>query len=211
MDRSLHCKPHRPASRSEMTAELGLLGKEGRARFARDRALPPLNYRKADAATEQQIVQVRLEGGHRSPRLIGDLIAPQSTRRPCAGEVDHAKTFLDSGRKTIPLRDVIASDQISRSPEPFSFAQDKLREGVAIRRAVSLRDAASSAVLVAGPSTWLRTGCAISPGFLALARNDPSTRLRAGLSGQLVEPAPSSVEGSRSSQRHFHSCVWNSG
>ena len=34
---------------------------------------------------------------------------------------------------------VIASDQISRSPEPFGFAQDKLREGVAIRHAVSLR------------------------------------------------------------------------
>ena len=27
---------------------------------------------------------------------------------------------------------VIASDQISRSPEPFGFAQDRLREGVAL-------------------------------------------------------------------------------
>ena len=33
---------------------------------------------------------------------------------------------------------VIASDQTSRSPEPFGFAQDKLREGVAIRPKGSL-------------------------------------------------------------------------
>jgi hypothetical protein len=42
---------------------------------------------------------------------------------------------------------------------PFSFAQDKLREGVAIRHGVSLRGAA--------PSARLGTGCAIPVRFLA--------------------------------------------
>src|SRR3989304_1859615 len=36
---------------------------------------------------------------------------------------------------------------------------------------------------------------AISPRFLASLRNDPSTRLRAGLSGQIAEPVLSEVEG----------------
>src|SRR3990172_1788610 len=48
---------------------------------------------------------------------------------------------------------VIVSDRISRSPEPFGFAQDRLREGVAIRPGGSLRGGA--------PSTPLRAGSAI--------------------------------------------------
>jgi len=36
---------------------------------------------------------------------------------------------------------VMANTRRSRSPEPFGFAQDKLREGVAVRHTVSLRGA----------------------------------------------------------------------
>jgi hypothetical protein len=46
------------------------------------------------------------------------------------GRVDQRLPIYSKRHKSCFI--VIASDQISRSPEPFGFAQDKLREGVAI-------------------------------------------------------------------------------
>ena len=71
----------------------------------------------------------------------------------------------------------IASDQISRSPEPFGLAQDKLREGVAIRHAVALRGTFASLSIDSAETIYE---------IPRVALNDPSIRLRAGLLGQIA-------------------------